>query len=149
MNKSDRECAWENSELVAPAVYEGHPVVPDPEVVEIAMRATAFAEDKKQEELGPYLETPFLLDGNPESPLGNLFTDAMLDQIDGDVAIHNVTGGIRATLPAGHITFGAVYEAFPFDNRVVVLKLTGRDLRIVLAKQAQNHRRLDRALLAR
>ena len=141
MNKSDRECAWENSELVAPAVYDGHPVVPDPEVVEIAMRATAFAEDKKQEELGPYLETPFLLDGNPESPLGNLFTDAMLDQIDGDVAIHNVTGGIRATLPAGNITFGAVYEAFPFDNRVVVLKLTGRDLRIMLANQAQNHRR--------
>ena len=141
VNKSDSECAWDSSELVSQAVYEGYPVVPDPTVIDIATRAAAFAADKKKEILGPYLETPFLLNGNPESPLGNLFTDAMLDLIDGDVAIHNVTGGIRATLPAGQLTFGAVYEVFPFDNRIVVLTLTGRELRMILANQAQNHGR--------
>ena len=141
VNDASGECAWEISELVSPAVYEGYPVVPDPAVLEIARRAAASAEDKKQEELGPYLETPFLLDGNPESPLGNIFTDAMLDLVDGDVAIHNVTGGIRATLPAGKLTFGSVYEAFPFDNRTVVLNLSGRELRMILAQQAHNHHR--------
>jgi len=141
VRKSDSECARGSSELTSQAVYEGYPVVPDPAIVEIAARAAAYAADKKKEALGPYLETPFLLDGNPESPLGNLFTDAMLDLVEGDVAIHNVTGGIRATLPAGQLTFGAVYEVFPFDNRIVVLTLTGRELRMILANQAQNHGR--------
>ncbi len=141
VNDADGECAWENSELVSPAVYAGHPVVPNQAVVDIAEQAAAFADDKKTEELGPYLETPFLLEGNPESPLGNLFTDAMLEIIDGDVAIHNVTGGLRATLPAGQLTYGSVYEVFPFDNRIVVLDLTGRELRIILANQAHNHGR--------
>jgi 2',3'-cyclic-nucleotide 2'-phosphodiesterase (5'-nucleotidase family) len=34
-----------------------------------------------------------------------------------------------------------VYEVFPFDNRIVVLDLTGRELRIILANQAHNHGR--------
>jgi 2',3'-cyclic-nucleotide 2'-phosphodiesterase (5'-nucleotidase family) len=141
VNNADGECARVNSDLVSPAVYEGRPVVPDPAIIDIGANAMAYAEDKKNEALGPYLETPFLLEGNPESPLGNLFTDAMLDLVEGDIAIHNVTGGIRATLPAGQLTFGAVYEVFPFDNRIVVLTLTGREIRRILANQAQNHRR--------
>ncbi len=138
---SDGECAWENGEHVVAASYEKHPVTPDETVLEISMRATTFASDKKNEKLGPYLETPFLLEGNPESPLGNLFTDAILESIEGDIAIHNVTGGIRAPLPDGPLTFGSVYEVFPFDNRVVVLDLSGKEVREIVAAQAHNHRR--------
>lgn len=138
---SDGECAWENSQQVVAASYESRPVTPDETVLEISMRAATFAADKKNEKLGPFLDTPFLLDGNPESPLGNLFTDAMLESIEGDIAIHNVTGGIRATLPDGPLTFGSVYEVFPFDNRVVVLDLSGKEVRKIIAAQAHNHRR--------
>ncbi len=141
INTSDGECAWENTGNVSPAHYEGHPVIPDEAVLEISARAEAFAKETKNEVLGPFLETPFLLDGNPESALGNLFVNAVLLGSEGDVAIHNVTGGIRAELPAGKLTFGDVYEVFPFDNITVILDIAGRDLRRVIAKQAHNHRR--------
>jgi 5'-nucleotidase len=87
------------------------------------------------------LETPFSLVGNPESALGNVLLEAMLAGTPGDIAILNVTGGIRAELPAGELTYGDVYEAFPFDNRTVVLPLTGRDVREVIARQVHKHGR--------
>ncbi len=123
------------------ASYEGRTVTPNPELVEIAQRAAATAETTKREKLGVYLAADFPIPPKTESPLANLMTDAMLQSIDGDIAIHNVVGGIRSSLPQGDLTFGSVYEMFPFDNRVVVLELSGAELRSVLAHQAHNHRR--------
>ncbi len=58
------------------------------------------------------------------------------------MALHNVKGGIRAGLPAGELTFGDVYKMFPFDNRAVVIELSGAELARVIAEQARNpHRR--------
>ena len=52
---------------------------------------------------------------------------------NGDVkilaAFHNANGGIRANIPAGDISFGSVYKSFPFDNEVVVVKVTGKKLK--------------------
>lgn len=135
------ECAWDEASAMSPAIYEGQLVFADSTVLEIANRAFAVAEDKINEELGPLLETPFNLDGNPESPLGNLFTDAILQMLDGDVAIHNVTGGIRDTLPAGELTYGSVYGMFPFDNRIVRLNIAGMELRKIIANQVHRPRR--------
>jgi len=123
------------------ATYEGRIVAPNPAVAEIAQRAAAIAEATKQEKLGVYLASEFLQPPPAESPLANLMTDALLQSIEGDVAIQNVVGGIRNSLPQGDLTFGSVYEMFPFDNRVVVLDLSGAELRAVLAHQAHNHRR--------
>ena len=140
---TEDSCVWQLAaqDSARPAVYEGQVVEPNADVLEIAQRAARRALDRKLEDLGAFLETPFTLKGNPESALGNLMTDAMLDSVAGDIAIHNVSGGIRAILPAGELTFGAVYEMFPFDNRVVVLELTGRQLRKVIAAQALKSRR--------
>ncbi len=138
---SNDECAWEDGDQVSVAHYEGRPVSPNVRVLEISRKAADVARDRSNEALGPYLETPFLLYGNPESPLSNLFTTAILDLVDGDVAIHNVTGGIRATLPEGPLTYASVFEVFPFDNRVVVLDLSGAELRKIIGQQAHNHRR--------
>jgi len=69
--------------------------------------------------------------GNPESTLGNLFTDALLAESDVDIVIHNVAGGLRQNLPAGELTFGDVYQLSPFENRLVILNLSGADLRIL------------------
>lgn len=55
------------------------------------------------------------------------FADGNSD-IDGSkiiAAYHNVNGGIRDNIAAGTITYGSVYKAFPFDNEVVLIKLTG------------------------
>ena len=141
--RTSGECASPGdaaSEIVS-AVYEGQAVEPDPRVLEIAARAAAFAEDIRQQELGVHLESTFEHPPSTESPLANLMTDAILESTGGDIAIHNVVGGIRNTLPQGELTFGSVYEMFPFDNRVVKLELTGRQLRKIIAEQAHNHGR--------
>ncbi|HEX5787181.1 MAG TPA: 5'-nucleotidase C-terminal domain-containing protein [Woeseiaceae bacterium] len=135
-------CAWADpgDGSVRTAAYAGHPVVPDPGVVAIAARAQAAAERQKSESLGVVLAAPFTLKGNPESALGNLVTHALLASFPADAAIHNVHGGLRSPLPAGELTYGSVYEMFPFDNRVAVVELDGRALREVLRAQVRKGR---------
>jgi 5'-nucleotidase len=78
----------------------------------------------------------------PESPLSNLFTDAVLAAVPGaDVALHNASGGLRADLPAGPLTYGAVFEVMPFDNLVTSIRLSGGQLRKVFVNHLQNSRR--------
>jgi len=69
----------------------------------------------------------------PESALGNLLTDALLQEASRrygkniDLA-HLNYGGIRNSLPNGPITTGSVFEVMPFDNAVTVLTLSGKQL---------------------
>src|SRR5262249_26129590 len=37
-----------------------------------------------------------------------------------------------ADLPAGALTYGALFEALPFDNRFAIVELTGKDLRTLV-----------------
>lgn len=126
---------------VVPATYEGQLIEPDSAVVAIAERAADYAAAIKGEELGVHLVAGFEHPPATESPLANLMTEALLDASAADIAMHNVVGGIRNILPAGALTFGAVYEMFPFDNRVVLLEMSGRDLKQVIAVQAHRERR--------
>ena len=74
-----------------------------------------------------------LVKSDVESTLGNFFCDAVIyetkkilgkDSAMLDVAIFN-KGGLRNSLPKGNITIGNVFELMPFDNEVVLLKLSG------------------------
>ncbi len=67
----------------------------------------------------------------PSSTLGNFMTDAMLIMakekygINVDAAFINY-GGVRLTqLTAGPITKGKIFELMPFDNMMVIQKVTG------------------------
>jgi 5'-nucleotidase len=122
--------------------YEGHALVPMPEVEAITKLAAAEAEAQKLESLGVTLTGAFELERSVESPLSNLMTRALLDSFEADISIHNVFGGIRSILPAGDLTYGAVYEMFPFDNVVTILDISGLELRRVIATQAHNKPRL-------
>jgi len=73
--------------------------------------------------------------GQPESELGNLLADIMLEQSNSccnkqvDVAILN-NGGVRIPqLAAGNVTLGKIYEIMPFDNRLVLMDLQGKELK--------------------
>src|SRR4030095_3855790 len=55
-------------------------------------------------------------------------TDGMLASVPGADAAFGNGGSLRADLPAGQLTYGAVYEVYPFNNRLVVLTLTGYQL---------------------
>ena len=118
------------------AAYEGSALQPDANVVRIANQALQLAQEQRETRIGIKLETPFTLDGGPESALGNLFTDALYDTMNVDIAIHNVLGGLRTGLPAGELEFGEVYELSPFENRAVIVTISGAELRRVIANQA-------------
>jgi 2',3'-cyclic-nucleotide 2'-phosphodiesterase/3'-nucleotidase/5'-nucleotidase len=70
-------------------------------------------------------------DRSGESTLGDVVADAMRAEGGADIAFTN-SGGLRADLPAGPITKGAVYEVIPFDNTLVQVKLTGAQVRGLL-----------------
>lgn len=48
-----------------------------------------------------------------------------------DLAITN-KGGVRADMPAGNVTKGTILQIFPFDNRAVVIEMTGQQLQDAL-----------------
>ncbi|NOX69381.1 MAG: bifunctional metallophosphatase/5'-nucleotidase [Gammaproteobacteria bacterium] len=137
------ECASAEDEATSAVVarYENRPIVPNEAVISIAEQVAAQVEKKKAQKLGVYLDTAITLDGEPETALGHLMVKAMLESNDADVSLHNVSGGIRANLPEGDLTYGSVFKMFPFDNRVVVLDLSGAELRQVLAHQVPRHQR--------
>ncbi|MBX2902036.1 MAG: 5'-nucleotidase C-terminal domain-containing protein [Chitinophagales bacterium] len=73
----------------------------------------------------------------PESTLGNVLADALLQQASkccgkkADVAILN-QGGIRLSqLAPGPVTLGKIYELMPFENRLVLMELSGKDLQLL------------------
>jgi len=123
--------------LVAPQ-YEGIAVTPDPRIADVLAPALERVRTLKASAVGVFLETPIRRMASVDSPLGNLFTDALLGSVAGaDLAINNTGGGIRADLPHGPLLYGSLFEAFPFDNLVVSLRLSGAELRKVFASALQ------------
>jgi 5'-nucleotidase len=117
-------------------------VLPDPSIGAVLEPTLAKVRELKARPLGINLETPIRRQGGGDSPLGNLFTDALRASIPGaDAAIHNTGGGLRADLPQGPLIFGSVFEVMPFDNKVVALRLTGAQVRTVFATHLRNSRR--------
>jgi 2',3'-cyclic-nucleotide 2'-phosphodiesterase (5'-nucleotidase family) len=66
----------------------------------------------------------------PNCGLGHVITDAIMEacsqkQIAVDAAVVNY-GGIRIpSMSVGKVTLGSIYELMPFDNQIVVLRLSG------------------------
>ncbi|HYJ79744.1 MAG TPA: bifunctional UDP-sugar hydrolase/5'-nucleotidase, partial [Longimicrobiaceae bacterium] len=66
-----------------------------------------------------------------EEPLGNLIADAFRAATGAQAALVN-NGSIRRGLPAGPLSYGVLYELQPFQNGLVVLEVTGAQLRAAL-----------------
>jgi 2',3'-cyclic-nucleotide 2'-phosphodiesterase (5'-nucleotidase family) len=66
-----------------------------------------------------------------EYGLGRLLADAFRHIGRTDVGLVN-NGGIRANLAAGSLSYGALFDALPFQNRLVRISLTGAALREML-----------------
>lgn len=62
-----------------------------------------------------------------ECNLGDLLCDAMRHWMDADIALAN-GGGIRASIPAGTLTYGDIINVFPFVNYVYKIEATGDDI---------------------
>ena len=69
--------------------------------------------------------------GAQESGLGSWMADCFKEWAGVDAVIVN-GGGIRADIPAGPVTLRRLFEAMPFDDAVVKLKMKGSLLRSAL-----------------
>jgi 5'-nucleotidase len=121
-----------------PASYEAAPVRADEAIVAAMQPELDRVNRWRAEPLGVTLATP--LPRNPngiESPLGNLFADAILAAVpDADLAIGmgGRRAGLRRDLAAGALTRGALYDVFAFDNRVVRLTMTAAQVEQALER---------------
>lgn len=72
-----------------------------------------------------------------ETMMGNLVADAMMERtrnilgVNPDTALINA-GSIRATLMKGDITKRNLYDVLPFPNTLVVVEITGNELKAAL-----------------
>jgi 2',3'-cyclic-nucleotide 2'-phosphodiesterase (5'-nucleotidase family) len=82
--------------------------------------------------------------GKPEAPLNNFIADLMLKRANKefgqqvDMAITNI-GGLRRNIPQGPVTRGMIYEVMPFENELVVLTMTGTQMKILAMQIGDVH----------
>ncbi len=90
--------------------------------------AIEAARARKEEKLGVKILTKITKVYDLEWPARETSSaDLMRTARKTDVAITN-GGGLRTDLDAGDLTYGALYEAYPFDNRMALMHMTGERL---------------------
>ncbi len=117
------------------AKADGTPITPDPRVAALVEQATAKVAPLVGRVVGS-TTADIARTRNPagESTLGDLIADAQRAEMDTDFAFMN-PGGIRADLPAGPITWGALFTAQPFGNVLQKMTLTGQQIYALLEQQ--------------
>ncbi|MGG0187719.1 bifunctional metallophosphatase/5'-nucleotidase [Bacillus rhizoplanae] len=71
---------------------------------------------------------------NGESDLGALLAESQRQAMQADIAFVN-PGSIRHDLPAGSITWEHTFLIQPFENKLIKMDLTGREIRSALHEQ--------------
>jgi 2',3'-cyclic-nucleotide 2'-phosphodiesterase (5'-nucleotidase family) len=105
-------------------------VKPDPEVAALFEPYQTAISSQLNEMLGE-ATAEFLKAENDESALANLVADAYRTQAGTQIGLAN-TGGIRASIGKGPVTWSSVFEVFPFRDTLITFKLTGAQLKKVL-----------------
>jgi 5'-nucleotidase len=123
------ECAVAPAGVAAD--YEGAPVTPSAAVAAAIEPELTRVRALRAELLGIAADTAIARGTGSDGALGNLFAEAVLAAVPGaDAALSYGAGrgGLRADLPSGPLSFGHAYDAFPFDNRITRVVLTGAQL---------------------
>jgi 2',3'-cyclic-nucleotide 2'-phosphodiesterase (5'-nucleotidase family) len=118
----------------APAQWRGREIEPDARVA--ALLGAYDLQVKKLRESRIGATEIEMRKGGKDDLLANLAADAMRSGAGGGLkanfAFQN-SGGLRiAEIPQGPITFGQIFDLYPFDNQQVVLSLTATQVRSAL-----------------
>ncbi len=125
-------------ETCRPGAYEGKPVVPDAGVLAAVAHELDLAKQQASKPLNVRAMRKFTRSHDKESSLGNLMTDLMrAARPTADVAVLT-TGGVRAPILPGPITYGEFYQVFPFDNRFASLTVSGKELESIVTKNLRS-----------
>lgn len=113
-----------------------HKIEDDPAVKKIVDGYEKMLNEELQKPLGK-VET--LLDGERanvrtnETNLGNFVADRMRETTNSDIALLN-SGAIRASILPGEINLRDIIHAFPMNNTLVTMRLTGEQVYQVLKR---------------
>ena len=113
---------------------------PDPEIAAMVARYSEAVAPKANRAIGT-IEGPFARGGKTDSAAGRLIADAQLAATraaGAQVAFTNASG-VRAALecaaPPCTVTFGQAFTMQPFGNGLVIMTLTGEQIRVMLEAQ--------------
>jgi 5'-nucleotidase len=120
---------WEGE----PARWRGRRVEPDARIAAILSPYDAQVKAMREKRIGQALVA---LHKGGDDLLANLVADALRSGAGGGLkaqyALANA-GGLRVDeIPAGPITFGQIFDLYPFDNEQIVVSLTSREVRDAL-----------------
>jgi len=115
---------------------------PDPEVQAVVDEFAAEVEERLSEPVGA---TAVRLDGETdtnrqrETNVGNYLSDCFVRRFgEAEFALQN-GGGIRSAQPAGELTFRNVQAITPFGNTIVLIDLTGEQVRMALENSVSRY----------
>ncbi|QYJ84647.1 bifunctional UDP-sugar hydrolase/5'-nucleotidase UshA [Shewanella mesophila] len=111
-------------------VLAGEAIEPDAALKELL----SYYQERGQGQLGEVIaNTDGLLDGeranvrNMQTNLGRLLAEAQRSKVNADVGVMN-SGGVRASIEAGDISYRDVLTVQPFGNMITLSTMTGAEL---------------------
>ncbi len=113
-------------------------VKPNPDVGKVVDSLDAIIADKMNEIIGE-LKVDWIRNGRGESNIGNWICDVTREEFGTDIAYQN-SGGIRKNLLSGPIKLRDIWEISPFDNTIVIAKISGKQLINLLQYRLDNTR---------
>lgn len=122
-----KSTAWERLEVTSTLDK-----MPDKEAMEIVKPYKATVDSVMLPPLG--LSRTAMSSGRPESLLGNWAADVLVEGStatgleQADMGLMNV-GGLRNNMPEGIVRKGDIMLISPFENRLVVLEMKGKDVK--------------------
>lgn len=118
-------------ELNASAIEVDHTVTPDPALKLLEEQYEADIQARLSEELAtvaePLIRTDQHVQRTRESLIGNAASDAFRHYHQADIGWVN-GGGIRADVSGSTLTLNDAYSVFPFNNKVMLVDVTGADI---------------------
>ncbi len=110
----------------------GGPEGGDPKVRAAVAPYLAAADAERQRPVGVRLDRPLGRGRDRVSPLGAVAAQAARSAMGAEIGLVNA-GALRASLPAGELRYGQLYEAMPFDDGLALVRMSGKDLVAVLS----------------
>ncbi len=135
LDPTTHDIVMKSAQVMTTWADEGPGLEPDEDVAALVRSAALFVAPLVNQVIGT-ASADILRTTNAagESALGNLIADAHRSAMKTDIAFTN-SGGIRAELFAGPVTWGNLFEIQPFNNNVVRMDLTGQQVVDLLNQQ--------------
>ncbi|MBF0363961.1 MAG: 5'-nucleotidase C-terminal domain-containing protein [Oligoflexia bacterium] len=114
-------------ESLLAAKFLGEEIIADGKVWGTLLKSYKDKVDKQGQEVVVTLKRDLKHDRDGSSELGTLLADAIRFVTKTPVAVTN-PGGVRSSLSKGPITFADIYKSVPFENNVMKVRMTGREL---------------------